>query len=430
MEREKVFFVGIGGIGMSALAQLYLSKGAHVSGSDRGESDVTRLLESKGITVYRGQKKEQVPKDATLVVYSDAVPEDNEERMQARTFGIRERSYFEALGEATKNGHSIVISGTHGKTSTTAMIAKILIDAGERPTVIAGSILKEHGSNFVEGRDDLFVIEGCEYRRHFLHLHPTILVITNIELDHTDYYKDLVDMQDAFQSVIALLPEEGALVTDTGSESIIPLIAALEKKIVSFQDVSVPILLVPGEFNKKNAQAAKSAVLAYADIKETQIDTSLADFRGTWRRFEYKGVTKNGAVVYDDYAHHPTAVEGTINMVRREFPEKKLTVIFHPHLYSRTKSFFNEFASSLALADETILLPIYAAREQPDPSVASEALVRSICEKGGNAHYAKDFETAKTLLFEKGTDTLILTMGAGDVYLLGEEIIEANLDIK
>lgn len=426
MENNRIFFVGIGGIGMSALAQLYVSKGAIVSGSDRGVSDVTRLLESKGVVVYMGHHRNHVPVDAALVVYSDAVPEDNEERVRARELGIREVSYFTALGEATEQGTSIVISGTHGKTTTTAMIAKILIDAGERPTVIAGSILKDHGSNFVEGRNDLFVIEGCEYRRHFLHLHPTILVITNIELDHTDYFKDLVDMQDAFMSETKLLPKNGVLVTDTGSETIKPVVNTTHTSVIPFQDVMVPTLLLPGDFNRKNAQAAKSAVLAHAHIEEARVDASLAEFRGTWRRFEYKGVTKNGATVYDDYAHHPTAVEGTIGMVRKEFPEKKLTVIFHPHLYSRTKSFFSEFASSLALADETMLLPIYAAREQPDPSVDSEALVRVINEKGGKALYAKDFETAKQFLDTKGEKDLILTMGAGDVYLLGEEMVSQS----
>jgi len=424
MTPSKVHFVGIGGVGMSALAQLYRSKGVRVQGSDRAASPVTKLLTEQGITVFEGHDATHVPADTELLVFSDAVPTDNPERVRAQELGIKEQSYFEALGEATREGTSIVVSGTHGKTSTTAMIAEVLIETGQRPTVIAGSILAQQGSNFIEGDPNLFVIEGCEYKRHFLHLHPDILVLTNIELDHTDYYHSLEDIQDAFREVIAKVPENGTIITDTSSPTILPVLDHTSARVVPYQEVHIPKLLAPGRFNTLNAQAAKAAVLAYnPDLNEGNIEESLQAFRGTWRRFEYKGVTKSGAQLYDDYAHHPTAIEGTLQMVKQEFPDKRIVVVFHPHLYSRTKSFFDGFVRSLALADEVILLPIYAAREQPDSSVSSEQLVAAIQEKGTTAQYVEDFDGAAKLLQGKKDDTLLLTMGAGDVYQLARQLL-------
>lgn len=417
--------IGIGGIGMSALAQLYLSKGAYVQGSDRAESPVTELLTTKGIPISIGHDAAHVSTMTSFVVYSDAVSHDNPERIRARELGLRELSYFEALGEATIEGTSIVVSGTHGKTTTTAMLAQILIDAGKEPTVIAGSILSEYGSNFVPGRPDLFVIEGCEYKRHFLHLHPNILIINNIELDHTDYYHDLDDMQDAFKSAIALVPEGGTLVTNTDSETIVPVLDGVEVPIVSYQTTNIPELRAKGSFNRSNAQAAKTAALAFDPLIDlSQIDASLASFKGTWRRFEYKGITPHGALVYDDYAHHPTAVRGTLEMLRAEFPGKRIVVIFHPHLYSRTKSFFHEFASALSIADKVFLHPIYAAREAFDPTVSSELLAEEVVACGGNAQLVPDFDVAATLLADVGDDTVIVTMGAGDVYKLAERLVQ------
>lgn len=425
MENKTIHMIGIGGIGMSALAQLYLSKGAYVQGSDRAESPVTELLATKGIPVSIGHDGAHVSTLVSLVIYSDAVPHDNPERVRAQELGIREQSYFEALGEATIEGTSIVVSGTHGKTTTTAMLAQVLIDAGKEPTVIAGSILSAQGSNFVAGRPDLFVIEGCEYKRHFLHLHPDILIINNIELDHTDYYHDLADMQDAFKSATALLPEGGTLVTNTDSGSIKPILESVRVHVVPYQATGIPELRAKGSFNRSNAQAAKTAALALdPTIDEAQIDASLASFKGTWRRFEYKGTTENGALVYDDYAHHPTAVQGTLEMLRVEFPDKRIVVVFHPHLYSRTKTFFHEFASALSLADQVYLHPIYAAREVYDPSISSELLAEAVNTSGGHAQVVPDFDAATVALRDSGEDTVIVTMGAGDVYKLADTLVE------
>jgi UDP-N-acetylmuramate--alanine ligase len=424
MEGKHIHMVGIGGIGMSALAQLYQVLGAEVLGSDRAASPITELLSHEGIAVTLEQAADNVADDTTLLVYSDAVPSDNPERARARELGVRECSYFEALGEVTREGTSIVVSGTHGKTSTTAMIAQILIDLGLEPTVIAGSILADQGSNFVAGKPDLFVIEGCEYMRHFLHLQPHLLVLTNIELDHTDYYKDLEDMQDAFAELVFKVPKHGIIVTDTESEAIAPVLRDAQARIVSYQDTAVPALRTPGRFSIVNAQAAKAAAQAYdSTLVEADIDRSLASFAGTWRRFEHKGTTKRGALLYDDYAHHPTAVTGTIELVREAFPDKKLVVVFHPHLYSRTKSFFNEFAEALSGADEVVLLPIYAAREAPDPSVSSHKLAEAVRKQGTPAMVAENLDRAAQVLNERGQDTFILTLGAGDAYKLADLLL-------
>ncbi len=424
MEKKNIHMIGIGGIGMSALAQLMQSTGAQVQGTDRDTSPVTTLLEEKGITVHIGHDANQVSPDTNLVVYSDAVPNDNPERMRADEWGIRQLSYFEALGEATKEGVSIVISGTHGKTTTTAMLAKVLIDLGKNPTVIAGSILSEYGSNFVAGRSDLFVIEGCEYKRHFLHLTPRILVITNIELDHTDYYKDLGDIQDAFRSVVALVPHGGVVVTDTSSTAIQPILEGLLVPVVPYQTGTVPVLRATGTFNRANAQAAKMAAHILDPVLDpARVDASLASFTGTWRRFEYKGITHTGALVYDDYAHHPTAVAGTLDMIRAEFPGMRIVVVFHPHLYSRTKAFFTEFVSALVRADEVLILPIYAAREPNDPSVDSGRLAEAIRVSGTDARSVDTFQEACAVLTRVDANTLIVTMGAGDVYKLADTLV-------
>ena len=424
--------VGIGGIGMSALAQLYATLGHRVRGSDRETSPVTEILASKGIEVIVGHDASNVADTTTLLVYSDAVPEDNPERVAAHKQGIREASYFEALGDATKNGTSIVIAGTHGKTTTTAMLAKILIDTGKEPTVIAGSILREQGSNFVPGRPDLFVIEGCEYRRHFLQLHPSILAITNIELDHTDYYKDLADITDAFRSIARAVPEQGTIVTDTGSPTVVPVLHDLQARIVPYQDVSIPPLRAIGEHNKMNARAAKA--LAYAcdpDLHETDIDKALSEFSGTWRRFEYRGTTETGAVVYDDYAHHPTAIRMTLEAVRKEFPTKRILVAFHPHLYSRTRDLMDEFAHSLAHADEVVLAPIYAAREAPIEGVTSEALAQRIIALGTPAQAFESLdavlEAVRGRLNEReAAESMCITMGAGDIHKVAEELTKSE----
>ena len=401
---QKIHMVGIGGIGLSALAQFYKHKGSQVGGSDRSESPVVDMLRAAGIKVDIGHRAENVSSDIELLVYSDAVPKDNVERMRAKELRIEQLSYFEALGNVSKLYRTVAIAGTNGKTTVTAMLGKILIDVGLDPTVIVGSVTSEWGSNFRAGQSDLFVVEACEYREHFLNFRPELLVITNIEWDHTAYFKSFNEYKGAFDKMRAL----SKIVIDSG---------------LYFKE-QVPELLVPGEFNKENARAAKVAARGHAPgISEGAINLSLATFKGSWRRFEYRGLLSRGAALYDDYAHHPTAIAKTIQTAREKFPDKKIVVFFHPHLYSRTRDLFDDFAKALATADNAYILPIYAARETYDPVITHEALAREVSKQGGRAKSLNGFEEAEVALRKLSRDNVAFLMGAGDIYTVADKIL-------
>lgn len=420
---QNVYMVGIGGIGMSALAQLFKHAGKNVAGSDREESPTTRLLTEKGVQVWVDTDA-HVLKETKLLIYSDAVPAENKERVKAREMNIPQISYFEALGEISKEKRTIAVAGTHGKTTTTGMLAKVLHDAGKDPTAIIGSIVSDFGSNFLPGEGEWFVVEACEYRDHLLELSPEILVITNIELDHTDYFPTLTALQDTFRIAIERVPKTGAIIANPSDPAVAPILKGAQAPIVDYMKESVPELQLIGGFNALNARAAKCAArVAFPDLHVSAADQSLASFKGTWRRFEYKGETPKGALVFDDYAHHPTAIEETIQAVREKYPNKKIVVAFHPHLYSRTKSFLNEFAVSLAKADTAFVAPIYAAREAPDPSITNEALANVARARGG-AVVAASFDEIREKLLQEDEHTLIVTMGAGDIYKVAEQITE------
>jgi len=422
---KKIYFIGIGGIGVSALAQLFLSEGKEVSGSDLEKGNTSYLIEIKGAVVKEGHASINVPSDANLVIYSDSTTEANVERIRAKELGIPTLSYFEALGLMTKDRFTIAVAGTHGKTTSTAMLTKILYDAEIEPTAIVGSIVKDFESNFVRGSKEPFVVEACEYKDHLLKLHPNILVINNIELDHTDYFKDLKHVQATFRKAIELLPEHGILVTNTNDPNIKPILNGLTCTIIDYTQEKVGKLSLPGEHNVLNAQSAKAAAKAYSPmLSGISIDVSLELFKGTWRRFEYRGKTTKGAVVYDDYAHHPTAVQKTLAMCREQFPSKHITVIFHPHLHSRTRDFFDEFAKSFKDADEVGILPIFEAREETDKSVSSEKLAEAINKNGTDARFISSFDEAKKLIESKGSNDMVITMGAGDVYKVTDQIVE------
>ena len=402
----KIHMIGIGGIGMSALAQLYLSEGEAVTGSDREASPTIELLEKKGIRVAIGQKADNVPADADLIVYSDAVWEDNTERMRTKELGLQQVSYFDALGEVAKGKRTIAVTGTHGKSTTTAMLAKILKDAGKDPTAIVGTIVPEFGSNFLQGESDIFVVEACEYRNHFLAFNPEVLVITNMEWDHTDFFKTFDDMKKAFDQARA----QAKVVIDE----------------VHYREETVPELQLVGEFNKNNARAAKAgAKVLFPDLADADIDRSLASFAGTWRRFEKKGTTPEGALVYDDYARHPTAIREPLAAAREKFPDKRITIVFHPHLYSRTRDLFQEFARELAKADRVILVPIYPAREDPIPGITSDRLAEEIRTRNKNVVSLHGFgEIEQELRVATSAQDLILTMGAGDIYKVADKLVK------
>jgi len=422
---NNVHMVGVGGIGMSALAQLLASRGHSVVGSDREESPVTEMLARKGVSVVIGHDGCNIAADTELLVYSDAVPSGNQERVRAKEMRIPEMSYFEVLGLISKTAKTIAVSGTHGKTTTTGMLAKILRDCDKSPTAIVGSIVRDFESNFLAGKEELFVVEACEYRDHLLKLHPEIFVITNIELDHTDYFPNLEALQATFRKAAESVPPHGIIVTNPYDPVIAAVLGGAKAPILDYTTQSVPELTQIGEFNRDNARAAKAAArAAFPHLQEEFIDKSLLDFKGSWRRFEYRGETPGGALVYDDYAHHPTAIEKTIEAARERFPDKKIIVAFHPHTYSRTRSLIQEFARALATADESIVAPIYAAREVADPAVTSEVLADVTRKLGGDARALGTFDEIRDKLLEYDDRHLIITMGAGDIYKVAEQIAD------
>ncbi len=412
--------VGIGGIGMSALAQLLASRGHLVTGSDREESPTTLLLRKKEVTVFIGHSASNIPMDTELLIYSDAVSAENSERMQAHDMHIPQKSYFEVLGEVSRSAKTVAVTGTHGKTTVTGMVAKILHDAGEKPTAIVGSIVRDFGSNFLPGRDDLFVVEACEYRDHVLELLPEILVITNIELDHTDYFPSLHALQDTFHQAARRVPAHGAIITNPSDHNVIPVLQGVSARVIDYTQVAVGELQLLGEFNRENARAALSAARAAAPHIELEAAIrSLSEFKGSWRRFEKKGETPNGALVYDDYAHHPTAVAKTISAAREKFPGKRIVVAFHPHLHSRTESFLQEFADALDTADRAIVAPIYEARTESTHTVSNH----SLAEAGTHIEALDSFDDIREALLLESAGTLIITMGAGDIYKVAEQLV-------
>ena len=425
MMPDRIYMVGIGGIGMSALAQLLEYKGKQVSGSDRDESPVVTMLVQKGIAVTIGHDFCNIPADCDLLIYSDAVSSSNAERVRAKEMSIPEMSYFEALGEVSKVARTIAVAGTHGKTTTTGMLAKILHDTGAEPTAIIGSIVQDFGSNFLPGRSDLLVVEACEYRDHLLKLSPEILVITNIELDHTDYFPDLPTLQQTFRNAAEKVPSHGYLIADLDLPNVADVLKNVKATIVDYRKKAVGSLQLIGEFNRENARAALAAALAAAPtISQEAAVKSLSAFKGSWRRFEYRGETPSGALVYDDYAHHPTAIARTIEAAREKFAGKRIVVAFHPHLFSRTKDLMQGFAQALALPDEALIAPIYSAREEPIAGITNRTLAEAICALGGDAHALDSFDVIREALLREGPDSLIITMGAGDIYKIAEQIAD------
>jgi UDP-N-acetylmuramate--alanine ligase len=419
---RKIFFIGIGGIGISALAKMAMSRGIEVLGVNDEESPKTlnSLRENGAIIFYQNELKE-LP-DADMYIFSDAwIYRGPEYIMEARKRNKPTLSYFEALGQFAKDYKVIAVAGTHGKTTTTAMLAEILIEAGLDPTVVVGSFVKKFNSNFRKGGSDprqggasYLVVEADEYNRHFLNFNPFVSVITNIEADHLDCYKDLADIKSAFEQ---LKSQSKNVIADYSK----------------FLD-KVPKLLVPGEHNRLDAAAAM-AVADFLGVKEEISQKALSSFSGTWRRLEKRGETAEGVIIYDDYAHHPTEIKASLEALREVYPkgEKKITVVFQPHLYSRTKALFDDFAKCFKEADKVILLPIYFARESPDESISSGRLAEAICQNhcqggasGVKAIAFTDFELAEEYLKNQnlGKDDVLVTMGAGEAYRVADKVFD------
>ncbi len=425
---KKVHFVGIAGVGVSALAQMLAREGVRVTGSDNARFPTLDVIEKLGIPVATGYDASNVPPDADIVVHTDAAHEDNPERREAVRRGLPDVSYFAMLGKVSEGKRTVAVAGTHGKTTTTGMLADILVHAGVDPTVIVGSIMKDFGSNYRHGDSEWFVVEACEYHDHLLELAPEVLVITNLEWDHTDWFPSLAALQETFRKAITKVPAEGAIVTDPQNPNIAPLLVSAQAKVIDYTREPAYPLRLPGGFNQMNARAAAAAARVVSPgSTDEQIASSLAAFQGTWRRFEYKGKTARGADVYDDYAHHPTAIRETLRAarekMRREGKEGRLIVAFHPHLYSRTRDLFDDFAAAFGDADQVFIAPIYAAREVDDGSVSSEKLAAAIHARGGSAA-ARDFAGIASSLAAAGPGDLVMTMGAGDIYKVADTLVQ------
>ncbi len=405
---KKVHLVGAGGIGLSAIGRMLLSDGWLVSGSDQSASPVTKELEKLGAAITIGpHQSENLPRGVMLVVYSLAVPIDNPELVAARERGIEILSYPQMLGRLSRENRTIAVAGTHGKTTTTAMLAEIMVAGGLDPTVIVGSFLFDsvgRRTNFIAGRGAYLLVEACEFQRSFLNLSPEILVITNIDNDHLDCYRDLQDLKNTFAELAAK-----ARVVITATE--------YQKTPINFP------LLVPGEYNVRNAQAAAAAARVLGVGEET-IVAALSKFRGTWRRFERVGELPNGAWLYDDYAHHPTALRAVFKAAREFAPARRLVVAFQPHLYSRTQILFDDFVEALMEPDVLLLAPIYAAREASVPDVSSERLAKILAEHRRIVHYVPDLSAVEDKLRQIiEPNDLVLTVGAGDIYQAGYRLV-------
>jgi len=415
---------------MSGLARLYLHEGATVSGSDSIESELTKKLEAEGVDISYKQIAENLSSrpDLELVVYTEAMAADHPELLAAREAGIRTINYFEALAEVANEYYLIAVAGTHGKTTTTAMLIDILEEASFDPTAIVGSLRTKTGSNFRAGKSQYFVVEACEYKRDFLTLTPDVLVITNIEHDHVDYYKDLEDVQNAFSELVARVPEDGAIITLATDPNVRPVLASAHAKVFDYKiEVFRSLALKqPGLHNRMNAGAARAAALVLGADKNI-IEEALENFAGTARRFEYKGDC-NGAKVYDDYAHHPTAITLAIAGARELYPDKKVTVVFQSHTYSRTHELFAEFTEALAKADRVLMTPIYAAREENESGVSAEKLSEAITEKGTESKFFHTLDAAALEINETvSSDDVVVVMGAGDVTKVARILTQVSL---
>ncbi|MEK7658617.1 MAG: UDP-N-acetylmuramate--L-alanine ligase [Patescibacteria group bacterium] len=448
----KIHLIGIGGIGVSALAQYYLSKGHEVSGSDLVASEITDFLQKKRIKIFISNSAENIKQNFDLVVYSPAVKFNNPEYKKAKELGIKIKSYPEALGELTKEYYTIAVAGAHGKSTTTAMIALILTKAGLDPTIIVGTKLKEFGdSNFRAGKSKFLVIEACEYDSSFLHYEPKIIVATNIDKEHLDYFKTFANVKKAFRNFIMRLPADGFLVFNK-DDKYSPKLGKVKFKTMGYslksrrlrrRGSAMPattvgvsgqkdasklknILKIPGQHNVSNALAALQVARILA-IPDKISFKALSEFKGTWRRFEeHDSKIKNLKFkIISDYAHHPNEISATLKAAREKYPEKVIWCVFQPHQYQRTYYLFNDFVKIFreAKIDNIIITDIYdvAGREEKGISkkINSEKLVKRIARKNVSFLLLQNIE--KYIKENINNGDVLIIMGAGDIYKLADK---------
>jgi len=438
--------IGVGGIGLSAIAKVLLEEGHCVSGSDLKLSPITAALTDLGAIVYQGHRAENVG-HADLVIVSSAIPADNPEAAAARARGIPVVKRDWMLGRMMQGRFGIAVAGSHGKTTITALIALVLTEAGLDPTFIVGGILENLGTNAKAGRGEHFVVEADEYDRTFLGLRPRIVVVTNIEMDHPDCYPELDDLVEAFREFVHLVPADGCVIGCGDDERVRELLEV--GRVITYglgegaswravdirsnelgghdfvalhdgRSVGEFTLRIPGLHNVQNALAV--LVVAYRlDLPLADVGETLRGFRGVQRRFEVKGEV-NGIIVIDDYAHHPTQVRTTLRAARERYPQRTIWAVFQPHTYSRTKALLGEFAASFADADHVVVTDIYAAREDDDLGVSASDIVART--KHPDVRYIPGLDEAADYLLDRlRSGDVLITLGAGDGYKVGEEVL-------
>lgn len=449
---NKVYLAGIGGIGLSALAYYFKNLGKVVEGSDLIESEVTKRLQAADIDINFKQLAKNITADISLFIYSSALPEDHPELIKAKDLKIPVFSYFQFLGILSKNYKTIAVTGTNGKTTTTAMLGLMMEKAGFDPTVIVGSLVPQWGSNFRLGSSEYLILEACEWQAHMLEINPSIIVLTNIAEDHLDYYKDLADIKKHFAKFIKKLPGDGLLIKNADDKNSHSInfknnisIGKEDKADCYFKDLEIEggkqsfltnmcsdskdkpteiELSVPGLYNVYNAMSAM-AVASHLGANKHQIWNSLADFKGTWRRFELVGQYKSNIVI-SDYAHHPDSINMLLRAVKDFYPDKKIIAVFQPHHHNRTKTLLDEFAKAFYLADQVIVSEIYkvSGRENKQhEDVSSLDLLEKM--NHNKKYYAADFKKVKEIIKDiSPVNSVILFIGAGDIDNLAREIID------
>jgi len=448
-----IHMVGIGGIGMSGIAEILLHKGYEVTGSDGAETETTRRLQQLGAVVYHGHDASHI-EGADVVVYTSAVQADeNIETKAALEARIPVIKRAEMLAELMRMKFGIGVAGTHGKTTTTTMIGHVTQAGNYDPTIIVGG--KVHSfdkTNAVVGRGDLIVVEADEFDRTFLRLNPSIGVITNIEAEHLDIYDDIEDVKRAFIDYANKVPFYGAVIVCLDDSNVRSVLPEIERRIITYgitpqaqiratdlrmdkfnstftvlnegEKLGVITLKAPGEHNVKNALAAVAAGIELnMDFKK--IKKGLERFEGVFRRFQLKSET-NDILVIDDYAHHPTEVQATLNATKKGWPDRRIIAVFQPHLYSRTQELYKEFGLSFFDAEVLLISDVYPSREKPIEGITGKLIAQTAEQYGHRSViYVKEKKNIPGKLFEIAkTGDIIITMGAGDIYKYGEEFIE------
>ena len=441
---QVVYFIGIGGTGMSGLAQCVLARGLKVAGSDTVANEATTQLQDLGSQIFIGQQARNLLPSTVLVVRSAAIKEDNPELREAQKRKLPVLKYAELLGELMKARYGIAVSGCHGKTTTTALISYILEKSGQQPSFVVGGYVPSLKSSARAGAGKHFVAEACEFDRSFHHLHPKMLVINNIEPDHLDYYRDLDEIIESFHVLAAKVPADGFVVINQDDQNVMVAVRDIQASVVScglnspaewqakniklkkgqwyfevwrrdekFGEFSVAI---PGQHNVRNA-LSMIVVLHLLGLKSAAIKKYLPEFKGVGRRFETVGRLQNVTVI-DDYAHHPTEIKAVLKAARQLWPRQRIWCVFQPHQASRTRCFLDEFARVFTQANMTIVPDIYFARDsaQAKKDVNAQDLVRKIIEQKSQAIYLPTFEKIIDYLKQNTSgDDIIITMGAGDI---------------